>query len=149
MRLAKESKSHGFSAYYPNQTKSAGRVLFSQAGWRLVSLALAWSLSCEGILPQSSGQKLNTPANQICRWPVLELIWPNALDVTVVFGLPKCGVFVAPNHSVRNWKFTRSVSLKERKRLASRLKMPGPRRYGKLRPVLPNWARPVATGANA
>src|SRR5260370_1121096 len=94
--------------------------------------------SPSSIFPQSSGQKLNTPANQICRWPVLELIWPNALDVTVVFGLPKCGVFVAPNHSVRNWKFTRSVSLKVRKRLASRLKMPGPPRYGKLRPVLPN-----------
>src|SRR2546422_1992634 len=92
---------------------------------------------------------VQTCALPICRWPVLELIWPNALEVTVVFGLPKCGVFVAPNHSVRNWKFTRSVSLKVRKRLASRLKMPGPRRYGKLRPALPNATVPVGTGANA
>src|SRR5262245_39725054 len=60
-------------------------------------------------------------------------------------GLLKAGVLLTLKTSHRNCRLSRSVILKLRKRLASRLMTPGPRRI--LRPVLPK--RTPVTGANA
>src|ERR671919_526074 len=55
---------------------------------------------------------------------------------TFVPGLEKCGVLVAFSASARNCTDQRSVTLKARKMLMSRLRTPGPRRL--LKPAVPN-----------
>ena len=104
-------------------------------------------------------QKVSLAASQSHRSPPLpgscpakfnvELITPNVVlpGVQTVPGLAKCGVFVTLNASARNCNFTRSVILKSRKRLVSKLNRPGPRRM--LRPLVPNRTRPVGTPVNA
>src|SRR5712692_3884713 len=101
--------------------------------------------------PPYCGQKITFPANQKVRCPVrlpasLENWGPLAVDVmtpkfelfdveNVVLGLPKFGVLVTANALTRNWKFTRSVIRKFRRRPVSKSKKPGPRRM--LRPAVP------------
>jgi len=88
------------------------------------------------------------PANWL-DWLNVEVITPKDVLplVQVVPGLAKCGVFVRLKHSARICNLKRSVSRKSRKRLASKLKKPGPRMIS--RPVLPKATVPVATPVKA
>ena len=67
--------------------------------------------------------------------PLEPLIWPKSELLTLLLGLPYCGVLVTLNASARSSKMTRSVKAKERKTEASRLKNPGPLKA--FCPVLP------------
>jgi len=103
-------------------------------------------------------QKVSLRAKRICRsvpWaevislkPLVLMIEPSARRVgeeALAPGLLKAGVLVRLKTSVRNWSMNRSVILKLRKRLASRLKTPGPRIV--LRPRVPYLT--AVTGAKA
>src|SRR6266581_3095694 len=63
---------------------------------------------------------------------------PNDGELRPWFGKPKIGVLNALNASARNWSESFSAILKFLNREKSRLRVPGPRTSGSVRPTLPN-----------